>query len=193
MPKLYYTPTSCGAASFIAAHTAGVALECETVDLRAHKTASGADFYAINPKGNVPGLVLDDGTVLNEGSAVLQWIADQARNWPAAAPKRGSAQARHALACRERISESISARETARAAGVALRCAAASAANRLRKGGHASSTAAQPANKRARSARSRVMPLVLRAASREVGALRAAPCIWRTVCAPDTAVQSPLR
>ena len=85
MPKLYYTPTSCGAASFIAAHTAGVALECETVDLRAHKTASGADFYAINPKGNVPGLVLDDGTVLNEGSAVLQWIADQARKWPAAA------------------------------------------------------------------------------------------------------------
>ena len=38
---------------------------------------SGVDYYTINPKGNVPGLVLDDGTVLNEGAAVLQWIADQ--------------------------------------------------------------------------------------------------------------------
>jgi glutathione S-transferase len=35
------------------------------------------DYYTINPKGNVPGLVLDDGTLLNEGAAVLQWIADQ--------------------------------------------------------------------------------------------------------------------
>lgn len=77
MAKLYYTPLSCGAASFIAAFTAGLSLECETVDLATHKTASGADFYAINVKGNVPALVLEDGTVLNEGSAVLQWIADQ--------------------------------------------------------------------------------------------------------------------
>lgn len=62
MPKLYYTPTSCGAASFMAAHTAGVALQCETVNLGAHKTASGADFYAINPKGNgaCPGVRLRD-------------------------------------------------------------------------------------------------------------------------------------
>jgi glutathione S-transferase len=77
MPKLYYTPTSCGAASFIAAATAGVNLDVEQVNLREHKTNSGEDYYKINPKGNVPGLVLDDGTLLNEGSAVLQWIADQ--------------------------------------------------------------------------------------------------------------------
>jgi glutathione S-transferase len=89
MPKLYYTATSCGAASFIAAHTAGVPLQCETVTLNDHKTASGADYYAVNPKGNVPGLILDDGTCLNEGAAVLQWIADQARcgaTAPAACP-----------------------------------------------------------------------------------------------------------
>lgn len=77
MPKLYYTATSCGAASFISAFTAGVQLETEEVDLATHTTASGADFYAINPKGNVPALVLDDGTVLNENAATLQWIADQ--------------------------------------------------------------------------------------------------------------------
>ena len=77
MTKLYYTTTSCGAASFIAAVAAGVHIDTEQADIRAHKTASGADFYAINPKGNVPALVLDDNTLLNEGAAVLQWIADQ--------------------------------------------------------------------------------------------------------------------
>ena len=43
-----------------------------------HTTASEVDFYTINPKGNVPALVLDDGTVLNEGIAVLSYIANQA-------------------------------------------------------------------------------------------------------------------
>ncbi len=76
MTKLYYTSTSCGVASFIAAFTAGINIETEQVNIGTHVTASGADFYAINPKGNVPALVLDDGTVLNENSAVLQYIAD---------------------------------------------------------------------------------------------------------------------
>ena len=48
----------------------------EQVDIREHKTASGVDFYTINPKGNVPALILDDGTILNENGAVLQFIAD---------------------------------------------------------------------------------------------------------------------
>ena len=78
MPKLYYTPTSCGAASFISAFTAGIKLDVEQVTLSTHLTASGVDFYTVNPKGNVPALVLDDGTVLNENSAVLQAIADLA-------------------------------------------------------------------------------------------------------------------
>lgn len=77
MVKLYYTPTSCGAASFIAAHAANVNVECEQVDLGSHQTASGSDFFSVNPKGNVPALAFHDGTVLNEGAAVLQWIADQ--------------------------------------------------------------------------------------------------------------------
>ncbi len=78
MTKLYYTSTSCGAASFIAAFTAGVNIETEQVDIGTHKTASGVDFYTINPKGNVPALILDDGTILNENTAILQYIADQA-------------------------------------------------------------------------------------------------------------------
>jgi len=80
MPKLYYTPTSCGAASFIAAVAAGVHIETEQlVSLVPRVTASGADFYSINPKGNVPTLILDDGTILNEGAATLQYIADMVK------------------------------------------------------------------------------------------------------------------
>ena len=41
-----------------------------------HKTESGVDFYSINPKGNVPTLVLDDGTVLNENISCLEYILD---------------------------------------------------------------------------------------------------------------------
>lgn len=81
MTKLYYTPTSCGAANFIAAVAAGLKIDVEQVDIRTHKTSSGADFYAINPKGNVPTLVTNDGVVLNEGAAVLQYLADQVHSF----------------------------------------------------------------------------------------------------------------
>lgn len=77
MPKLYYTAHSCGAANFLSAHIAGIHLDTELVDIGNHTTASGVDFYTINPKGNVPTIVLDDGTVLNENGATLTWIADQ--------------------------------------------------------------------------------------------------------------------
>jgi len=87
--KLYFTPTSCGAASWIAASQTGLKFDSEIVDLASHKTASGADFYTINVKGNVPTLVLPGGQVLNEGSAILQYIADQAPN-SNLAPKNGT-------------------------------------------------------------------------------------------------------
>eukprot|EP01031_Cornospumella_fuschlensis_P025730 gene25730-31070_t len=86
MPKLYYTPTSSGAASFIAAFAAGVNLETEQMSFATYRTESGVDYYTINPKGNVPTIVLDDGTLLNETSATLLWIADQ--NPGSAAPER---------------------------------------------------------------------------------------------------------
>jgi glutathione S-transferase len=77
MATLYYTTSSCGAASFSAAVTAGLHLKADQVAFATHTTNSGADFYQINPKGNVPCIVLEDGTVLNEGAATLQYIADQ--------------------------------------------------------------------------------------------------------------------
>jgi glutathione S-transferase len=77
MPKLYYTSTSCGAANFIAAKIAGLTIESEQVNIQTHQTSSGVDFYTVNPKGNVPTIVLDDGTILNENAATLVWIGDQ--------------------------------------------------------------------------------------------------------------------
>jgi len=91
MVKLYYTPKSCGASSFISAFIAQLSFDCETVDLSTHKTSSGVDFYTINPKGNVPALVLDDGTVLNENIACLEYIANKA-NKIEIAPEIGSSE-----------------------------------------------------------------------------------------------------
>ncbi len=75
--KLYYSAASCSLASNIALHEAGIAYELTKVDLQAHKTEDGADFYAIHDKGYVPYLVLDNGQGLSEGAAILQYIADQ--------------------------------------------------------------------------------------------------------------------
>ena len=97
MTKLYYTPTSCGASSFICAFIANLKYDCEVVDLSTHKTESGIDFYTINSKGNVPALVLDDGTVLNENITCLEYIADQSRcNSVILAPELGTNE-RYAL------------------------------------------------------------------------------------------------
>ena len=76
--KLYYSPGACSLSPHIALCEAGLDADTERVDLRAKKTASGADYRTVNPKGQVPALQLDDGTVLTEGPAVVQYIADQA-------------------------------------------------------------------------------------------------------------------
>lgn len=76
-PTLYYSPTSCGAASWLAQSIAGLNLPTVEVVLQTHKTVKGDDYYSINPKGNVPALVFPNGRILNEGAAVLQWIADK--------------------------------------------------------------------------------------------------------------------
>ncbi len=75
--KLYFSPGACSLSPHIVLREAGYKFDAETVDLRTHKTKSGQDFYAINPKGYVPALILDDGELLTEGSAIVQYLADK--------------------------------------------------------------------------------------------------------------------
>jgi glutathione S-transferase len=74
--KLYYSPGACSLSPHIVAREAGKEVELEKVDIRSGKTASGKDFSQINPKGYVPALELDDGTLLTEGPVIAQYLAD---------------------------------------------------------------------------------------------------------------------
>ena len=74
--KLYYAPGACSLSPHIVASEAGISLELENVDLKSHTTESGEDFYAVNPKGYVPALKRDDGAILTEGPAIVQYLAD---------------------------------------------------------------------------------------------------------------------
>jgi glutathione S-transferase len=76
--KLYFSPGACSLSPHIVLLEAGLEFSAERVDLREKKTAAGEDFRAINPKGYVPALGLDDGTLLTEGAAIVQYLADLA-------------------------------------------------------------------------------------------------------------------
>lgn len=76
--KLYYSPGACSLAPHIAAQEAGIPLTLVKVSTKTKEIEGGGDFTAINPKGYVPALVLDDGTVLTEGPVIAQYIADLA-------------------------------------------------------------------------------------------------------------------
>jgi glutathione S-transferase len=80
--KLYYAPGACSLAGHIVAAEGGLALDLEKVDLKTHTTEGGADFRAINPKGCVPALVLDDGTLLTENGAILPFLGDKTGQMP---------------------------------------------------------------------------------------------------------------
>jgi glutathione S-transferase len=75
--KLYYFPGACSLASDIALREAGLKFELVKVDRKNMKAADGLDFKEVNPKGYVPALRLDNGEVLTENVAVLQYIADR--------------------------------------------------------------------------------------------------------------------
>jgi glutathione S-transferase len=81
--KLYYSPGACSLAAHIVGIEGGLDLELEQVDLKSHRTESGADFFAINPKGYVPVVELDDGGLLTENTAILPFLGDKAGLMPA--------------------------------------------------------------------------------------------------------------
>jgi glutathione S-transferase len=76
--KLYYAPGACSLAPHIVAREAGLSPDLEKVDLANRTTASGRSFLEVNPKGYVPALQVQDGTVMTEVSALIQYLADQA-------------------------------------------------------------------------------------------------------------------
>ena len=75
--KLYYARGACSLSPHIVLLEAGIQAQLIKVDTKTHKTEDGGDFYAINPKGYVPVLELDDGQRLTEGPAVVQYLADR--------------------------------------------------------------------------------------------------------------------
>lgn len=93
MPTLYFSPLACSLASRIALYEAGIQANFVAVTLSTKRTQHDDDYRAINPKGQVPALLLDDGILLTEGAAVLQHIADMA---PASrlAPPEGTLERR---------------------------------------------------------------------------------------------------
>jgi glutathione S-transferase len=75
--KLYYSPGACSLSPHIVLLEAGLPYTLVKTDLKTKKTAGGADYLTINSKGTVPALELDDGRVLTEGPAIIQYLADQ--------------------------------------------------------------------------------------------------------------------
>lgn len=87
--KLYYSPGACSLSPHIVLHEAGLAFTAELASTKTHQLKDGTDYYSINPLGYVPLLVLNDGTQLSEGPAIVQYIADQAPD-KQLAPANGS-------------------------------------------------------------------------------------------------------
>jgi glutathione S-transferase len=76
--KLYFAPGACSLSPHIVLREAGQNPELIQVDLREKKTKDGKDFTQINPKGQVPVLEMDDGDILTEGPAIVQYLGDKA-------------------------------------------------------------------------------------------------------------------
>ena len=75
--KLYYSPGACSLSPHIALKESGLVFEAIAAPTKTHQLADGTDYYTIKPLGYVPLLVLDDGSQLREGPAIVQYIADQ--------------------------------------------------------------------------------------------------------------------
>ncbi|CAI0790140.1 glutathione transferase GstA [Serratia quinivorans] len=94
--KLFYKAGACSLSPHIVLREAGLDFTAEKVDLALKKTESGADYLTINPKGQVPALLLDDGSLLTEGVAIVQYLADRVPD-RALIPAAGTLSRYHAI------------------------------------------------------------------------------------------------
>lgn len=76
--ELYYAPGACSLAAHIVARESGIPVELLRVDLATHKVQDGRDYFAVNRRGYVPALRLENGYVLTEVQVIVQYLADQA-------------------------------------------------------------------------------------------------------------------
>ncbi len=74
--KLYFSPGACSLSPHIVLNEAGLPYELVRVDLKSKMTEGGDDFRRVSPKGYVPVLRLDNGEILTEGTAIVQYLAD---------------------------------------------------------------------------------------------------------------------
>jgi len=74
--KLYYSPGACSLSPHIVLRESGLAFDLALASTKTKKLADGSDYLAINPKGQVPALRLDNGELLTEGPVIVQYIAD---------------------------------------------------------------------------------------------------------------------
>jgi glutathione S-transferase len=75
--KLYFAPGACSLSPHIALQESGLPFQATRADLKTKLMADGSDYKTKNPLGYVPALELDDGSMLFEGPAIVQYIADQ--------------------------------------------------------------------------------------------------------------------
>jgi glutathione S-transferase len=75
--KLYYAPGTCSLSPHIIARESGLKFDLVKTDIKAKTTAGGGDYRKTNPLGYVPALQLDDGSILTEGPAIVQYLADK--------------------------------------------------------------------------------------------------------------------
>ena len=89
--KLYFSPEACSLSPHIVLSELGLPFTTVKVDMKTKKTADGRDYTTINPKGYVPALELDNGQMLTENIAILDWVAERQ---PRLAPKGEMARTR---------------------------------------------------------------------------------------------------
>jgi len=92
--KLYYLPASCSLATHIVLRETGSDFELERYDPSKGETETGATFAGINAKARVPALEFDNGDVLTEGSALVQYLVSQTPDNEFALPAEPLARAR---------------------------------------------------------------------------------------------------
>jgi glutathione S-transferase len=89
MMKLYYAPGACSLSPHIVSRELGIPVELKKVNTKDKTIEGGADYWKVNARGYVPALELDDGQVLTEGPAIVQYLADKKPD-AGLAPKAGS-------------------------------------------------------------------------------------------------------